>query len=212
MNSLFNPDNPILNFFSRVFDIIYLNFLCLICCIPIITIGPSFTALYYCMFKILRKRDSSISNMFSHSFKSNLKQGISVTVFFIVITLFLLADFYICNHTDIEHLQQLKLILYIILFIFIGTVSYTFPVLAQFDNTSKNIIRYAFLLAVYNWKYTFIITFLNSFPILLFILNVELFMFTLFGWITFGVSLVALINSTFFLKIFNKFVLNYKES
>ena len=68
MNSLFNPDNPIFHFLSRIADIIFLNLLFLLCCIPIITIGPSISALYYCMLKIIRKRDSSITGMFFHSF------------------------------------------------------------------------------------------------------------------------------------------------
>ena len=32
---------------GRVADLIILNLVCLVCCIPIITIGASLTALYY---------------------------------------------------------------------------------------------------------------------------------------------------------------------
>ena len=42
----FNYDSPIMQFLTRLTDLFILNFLFLICSIPIITIGASATALY----------------------------------------------------------------------------------------------------------------------------------------------------------------------
>ena len=46
MSSFFNMDSPVMRFLSRLCDLMILNILCLICCIPIVTIGASITSLY----------------------------------------------------------------------------------------------------------------------------------------------------------------------
>ena len=47
MNRLFNIDNPVMQFLSKMFDLIVLNLIFILSCIPIITIGASISALYY---------------------------------------------------------------------------------------------------------------------------------------------------------------------
>ena len=47
MRSFFNLDNPLMQFLNTLTDIVILNVICLICCIPVVTIGASLTALHY---------------------------------------------------------------------------------------------------------------------------------------------------------------------
>ena len=44
MKSLFNLDNPVMQFLSRVADIMLLNMLTLVCSLPIITAGAALSA------------------------------------------------------------------------------------------------------------------------------------------------------------------------
>ena len=53
MSKLFDLNNPFFSFLSKVADLIILSFLWFVCCLPIVTIGPSSSALYYVMLKIL---------------------------------------------------------------------------------------------------------------------------------------------------------------
>ena len=39
---------------GRVADLLLLNFLCILCCIPVVTAGASITALYYVTLKMAR--------------------------------------------------------------------------------------------------------------------------------------------------------------
>ena len=39
MDRFFNMDNKFFTFMSRVADLIILNLLCIVCCIPVVTIG-----------------------------------------------------------------------------------------------------------------------------------------------------------------------------
>ncbi len=47
MRGVFNPDSPMMRALGVVWDLIVLNLLFLVCCIPVVTIGPAITALHY---------------------------------------------------------------------------------------------------------------------------------------------------------------------
>ena len=204
MKSVFNLDNPVLRFLSRVFDIAYLNILFLVCSIPVFTIGPSAAALYYCLLKITRDQDSSITKMFFGSFKTNLKQGILMTMLFAGIAILLIIDIRLCDTLELAFTDYIRTFTYVVLAVFAVTVSYAFPILAQFDNSTMNILKYSLLLAIYNFKFTVWIVVLNAVPILIFLNLPEFFVWSIPAWITFGFAVIAMINSRMFVKIFRK--------
>lgn len=212
MNTIFSFDSPVIQFLYRIFDVICLNLLCLLCCIPVITIGPSVTALYYCAIKIIREPDFSIGKMFFHSFKTNLKQGILLTVLFIAVAVFLFLDIHICTIVDVSPVKYIRILLYVLCVAFALIVSYTFPLLAQFKNTIRNLIKNALLLSIGNIGYTFIIVILNAAPWVLLFLLPELFIRTFPVWLFFGFSAIALINSKLFVKIFDKYSPEFQKS
>lgn len=206
MGSLFKWDNPIINFLSRVFDMAYLNVLCLICCIPVITIGPAITALYYCMLKISRDRDSSITKMFFHSFKTNMKQGSLMTLIFLGLIFFFVADIVACSVIEVNYLKYIKIILFLILAILFMVISYAFPLLAQFENTIANTLKNAVVIGFANMGSTFVIIVLNAIPIVLFVYAPGMFLLTLPIWFFGGLSIIVMINCKIFVKLFDKYI------
>ena len=48
-DKFFKMDNPLWEAMGRLFDIFVLNVLWLVCCLPVFTIGPSTTAVFYAM-------------------------------------------------------------------------------------------------------------------------------------------------------------------
>ena len=81
MNGFFNMDSPVMRFLSRVCDLMILNLLCLICCIPIITIGASITALYSVTLKMVKGEETYIVKGFFHALKQNFKISTIMTLF-----------------------------------------------------------------------------------------------------------------------------------
>ena len=71
--NIFNPDSPIMRFLSRLFDLIVLNALFIICCLPVVTIGASITAMYSVTLKMIRNEECYIVRGFFSSFKKNFK-------------------------------------------------------------------------------------------------------------------------------------------
>ena len=75
MNNLLNPDNPVMQFITKIVTTVYLNILWFLCCLPIFTAGAATTALYYVTLKMVKNEEGNITKAFFHSFKENFKQG-----------------------------------------------------------------------------------------------------------------------------------------
>ena len=59
MRGVFNPDSPLMRALGVVWDLIVLNLLFLVCCIPVVTIGPAITALHYVTTKMAGEKDGT---------------------------------------------------------------------------------------------------------------------------------------------------------
>ena len=57
MKNFFNLDSSFMIFLSNLVDVIILNIVCLICCIPIVTIGPAITAMHYVTLKMVKNEN-----------------------------------------------------------------------------------------------------------------------------------------------------------
>lgn len=95
---MFQVDGPIWRFLSMLGDMIILHVLWLLCCIPIITIGPATAAAHYVAMKLVRDEGRSVIGMFVHSFRKNFRQGIILGVMFTLVGLVLGTDFYLCMY------------------------------------------------------------------------------------------------------------------
>ena len=62
-------DNVIVRALNKICDMVCLNILWLICCIPVITIGASTTALYTIMLKMVKMKKAIYSEDFSGHLK-----------------------------------------------------------------------------------------------------------------------------------------------
>ena len=58
MGKLFNIDSPVMRFLGKVADLMILNLVTLLCCIPVVTIGASLTAMHYVLLKMVRNEES----------------------------------------------------------------------------------------------------------------------------------------------------------
>ena len=78
MNNIFSMDNAFFRFVGKVTDLVWLNILTLICCIPIFTMGAAFTAMYHVLIKIAIKEEGVVTRPFFREFKANFKNGVLI--------------------------------------------------------------------------------------------------------------------------------------
>lgn len=84
MSSLFDLDAPIWVFMSEVADVIILAVLWWVCCLGVVTIGASTSAVYYVLGKKVRKEPTYVGADFFKSFKQNFKQSIPLTIIYVI--------------------------------------------------------------------------------------------------------------------------------
>ena len=72
---LFDMDSPLMIGLNKMADLMILNLLTILCCLPVVTVGASLTAMHYMVIKLIRNEESYVVKGFFRSFKQNLRQG-----------------------------------------------------------------------------------------------------------------------------------------
>ncbi len=146
---LFNLDSPLMVFLGRVADLLWLNLLTIICCIPIITAGASITAMHYVVLKMARDEDGYITKSFFKSFKQNFKQATVIWLLVIVVVALLAFDYwYVLFSGYMKNPRYLFMGITAAAIFVVCTLVYLFPILSHFKNTIKGTLRNAFFMSV----------------------------------------------------------------
>lgn len=150
MNHLFNLDGPVLKFINKIVYSVYLNILWFICCIPVITIGASTTALFYVTLKISKDEEGSITKAFFHSFKENLRQGTVIWLILLAFGIILGIDGYVLYHMRFENVfwTLCTAVFCVAAAAYAIILMYIFPLLARFDNTIGAMFKNALFIGV----------------------------------------------------------------
>lgn len=201
MNVIFDLDNPFFRFLGRLVDLVVLNLLFLLCCIPIITIGPALAALYYTTIRLVMKRSTYVTADFSKSFKENLKQGIIIWLIVLAVGAVIAEFINIWYYADSSFRNIMFILGGAVAAIFLEVVVWVFPVLSKFGNPVRLQFRNAFIFAV---KY-FPLSILSVVIIGLVVLACYVAPVTLFALVVFGFSLIALIESWYYAWVFKKY-------
>lgn len=144
---------------QMVGDVVIISVLFLLFCIPVVTIGPSITALYYTVYRKYQKKSDSLSKDFIRSFKDNLKNGIAINL--IYLAYLAVAGFNI--YFAFNGLGSVKLpdwytvVSFIPLLPVIFTIPFVYPLLARFSNGIKGTITNSFTLCMINFPKFFLI-------------------------------------------------------
>ena len=201
MGKFFNLDSPLMVFLSKMADLMILNIITLLLCLPIITAGDAMTALYYMTIKIVRGEECYIVRGYFKSFKENFRQATIIWILALLVFFILAGDFVIIRSGALAMGNVMTVLLIIVSIIYAFTMFYVFPVLSRFENTVKNTIRNAFLMSILNLPRTILIVIINLLPIALLLLIAQAAPFVFL----FGFSVPAYLCSTQFVRIFKRF-------
>ena len=146
-------DSPFIRFLSFMADLMILNLLTLLCCVPIVTAGASFTAMHYVLTKMVRNEEGYITKSFFHAFKQNLLQGTFIWIGMIGAGALLCADWLLLLSVDSDLKSYLLILLYGAAIILSLAALYVFPVLSRYHNTIRGTIKMAFTLMVVGMGY-----------------------------------------------------------
>lgn len=196
-----NLDSPFMRFLSRMTDLLWLNILTIICCIPIITAGASFTAMHYVCLKLVRGEEGYISKDFFKSFKKNFKQATVIWLIILLVGCVLALDIYYLFTAGLINggmwYAVAAGILLATVFIIL-TCIYVFPILSHFVNTVKGTIKNAFLMSIVALPKTFLMILLYISPFFFMYFAYQILPLVFLFWFSLPAYFAAMLyNKTF---------------
>lgn len=204
---IFSLDNAFGRFLNRLGNWTALNFLFLLCCIPVLTIGPSAAALYAVSLKMARGEEIVIAKSFFAAFKENFKQGLVVHLIMLLCgAVLLLSLFYIQQlQTAYTFYSYFKWAIYVVVAVYAMVLTYVYPLLAAFENTVKNTLRNALILSVTHLIATVMMLAMTAGVLILCYFYTSLIQYALFFYLFCGVAVTAFMQSKFFVNIFAQY-------
>ncbi len=150
MFEAFRPDGPFFTGFFKVVNVIFVDILWIIFCIPIFTAGCSTTAMYYTIQKCIKNNRDTVWRCFWSSFKSNFKQGSAMMLILLAIAAVFLLDIYVTNHlTGVGNgMVYLAMFFRILLIVLCVYGFWVFTYIARFEAPTRSVMLYSLVFAI----------------------------------------------------------------
>ncbi len=202
MRFLLDSDSWFMQLISRFSSLVILNLLFLCSCIPIFTIGAAVTALYDVVFRMDTEREGKLVSVYFRSFKENFRQGTPIWLLFLLLIGASCANAVIFSNLGGIAGQTLSVLSVVILVNGILVLGYVFPLLSQFDNSTRNTLKNSLLLSAGNLPRTLAVAVINCFPWALLAVNLYAFIQLSFLWLALYFAAAAYFNSRVLMKVF----------
>lgn len=204
--NFFNENNIIFVALNKIGDIILANLLFILCSIPLVTIGPSLTALYHCMLRTVKGNNNGTVKTFFRAFRQSFRQSLIVWLGLVVVGLLLFLDTRFLLQTGSDTGKIFYYLSGIVLALVVILALYIFPVIAAFTNTLRNLLKNAFLFAFMHFPSTLTIAVISILPMYMTYHDLKLLPLYACCWFFFGFGLTAYINSFFFYRMFRPYL------
>lgn len=202
---LFSPDSKFMVAMGRLADLIILNCLYLITCLPLFTIGAAATAMYTVTFRIGTDREDGVVKPYFRAFQSNFKQA---TLLWLILLLGIC-----CTGFDVYlfyrlggwlHFLYVPFAIALIVILLISAVA--FPLLSQFNSTTKQTILNSLLLGLGYLPRTILVVIMDLFPFIVFWYSMYLFFQTAFMWVFLYFSVASYLGAFLLKRVFKPFM------
>lgn len=202
MGRFFSIDSGFYRFMTKLADFGLITIFTIVCSIPIITIGPALTALFYVALKLVRDEEGYIFRSYFKAFKDNFIQGffaeivVAVTGWFMYLFMEVVYRWTMAGggwFLRIVYFLQLGVCV-----VLISGVVYLFPLISRFKNKLIFQVKNAILMAVRHIPQTIILLVVDT---LLIICTVDYPAL----WI-FDVGLIAFANSFVLASVFKLYM------
>lgn len=204
VNHLFKYDGIFATICTKLANLLILNFLTILCCLPIFTLGPALAALHYTANKIYHDEETGICAHYFHSFRENFRQGLILGLAALFCSILFLADILLLTTGILpfseEGLRNVYLVIVGILALAAGSIfTWCFALLARYQNSIRQILHNAVFLTMNRPLRSLGLTLLSIFPVGLLFIHLQAGIVTA----TIGVSLSAFLQSRLYSKVFS---------
>lgn len=199
--ALFDPESPFGRGMEKVWQLMVLNVLWLVCSLPIVTLGAASTALHAVLFALLRGEDDGIVRRFFAAFRDNWKRASAAWLVLLLAIALCLFDWRFATLMDSFAWKLMAVALLQV----VGLIcTFLFALMARYENTARNHLRNALLLGVGNLPRLLLVWLVWSGPILLTVWSAETLHFMILLWLMAGYSGLSLAGLRILKPVFDK--------
>lgn len=207
LRSFFDNDSVFGRLMTRCGTIIAANLMFLLFCVPVVTVGASWTALHHTMMKMLREKEINPFKTFWTSFRRDFKQSTLAFLAAAVLLGVLLLELFWCSQFS----GVLSWFTYGLLAMLIAVILlclYLFPVIAAFCGSLKQHIQSSLYFAIHRPLDLVLIAAVHIVPLVMTYLDLKWLPLYAFLWFFVGFAAVVTVTDSLLLKQF----LPYLES
>jgi len=201
MGGIFNMESPLMRALGRVADLMILNFLTLVCCIPVITAGAAITALHYSCLKMVRDEDTYLVRGYFKSFRENFRQSTLIWLILLLAVGVIAADIAVMYYAVMEFPFIIRLAILIMGIMILCTSMYVFPLQAKFANPIRRTIKNAFMTSMIQFPKTVVMVVLLFVAPCMILLSERLLPIVFLFCFSFHAYMSALLYNKFFKKL-----------
>jgi uncharacterized membrane protein YesL len=128
-------------------DLVYLNLLWIVTCLPVVTISPATAAMFGVVRGWIRGKDVPTTPEFFSLFRENLGRSLAGGLVWAVLGAVLAADFLLVGQME-SFRRPLYVVFFAFAFLYVSATVYLFPVMVNYELGWKGVIKNSLLFSV----------------------------------------------------------------
>lgn len=198
-------ETPVFQILCTIFDLVVLNLLYVLFCLPVVTIGAATTALYAALLALLQD-EAHVYTQFLRAFRCCFRKSTVCWLLMLLLAAVCCVDFVIIAVYWATSGKYVALgLLLSVLLLLLCTGSYLFPLLLGSQNIKQS-LRIAFPLSIRHLPRTLLVCVINILPLLLLLFYTYGFLILFWLFLLIGFSLGAYVNCLFLKNILAPFL------
>lgn len=185
-----------------IWNLFVLNICFILCCLPVITIGAAISAMYAVFLNDFR--ESGVLRKFFGAFAENFKQATVIWLIFMALAAVLAANWYYLLTYSVGGNGLLLAVAAVVSVLYLSVVSFAFALQAKFENSPLQTMKNALILSIGKLFSGVLMSFVNLFPVIMFVVDLDVFVNVVAIWIPLGFALQIQINALIVRRVFRK--------
>ena len=133
--NIFEEGSPFQRFLNKMADLLILNIITLLMCLPIITAGAALTAMHYVLLKMVRGEEGYILRSFFRSFKREFRQATVLWILYVALAALMASNLVMVLQGSGRYPIWLPSSIVVVAVLELMFMIYTFAMLSRFDDS-----------------------------------------------------------------------------
>lgn len=205
-------NSPLMRVLNRIGDLVLLNVLFVVSCLPVVTLGPALCALTAAAMKVVRGESQSTFDDYVTSFRQNLKPGIVLGMAATVLVAALGAWALVLDQIQVSNVARFALwaIWFVLTARVVLVLPWVFAYQATFEDSVATVVRNARLMSIRHLFSSLLMAGMNVMSVLVTVFYPQMFIYGLV-WFTIGLAVLACAHAAVLATVFQRYGLTEAE-